>query len=137
MLIANGHGRASQYRPRTPVRVAQSRPAKSATNGQPGAESPVTSSSFAEQPNNGFDFTDLAAGIERRVRRKKKFTRFILIEVFALAILLPSAWLVLLRHVSNPTLVIVLNILAITAAAIMAIAPIIFYAIAPVFSRPR
>ena len=137
MLIANGHGRASQYRPRTPVRVAQSRPVKNATNGQPGVESPVMSSSFVEQPNNDFDFTELVADIRRRVRRTKKFTRFILIEVFALAILIPSAWLVLSRHVTNPPLVIMLNILTIAAGATMAIVPIIWYAIAPVFSRPR
>lgn len=135
LLTPNGHGRAAQCRPRTPMRVAQSSPVKETTNGQPGVEPSIMRRSFVEEPNNDFDFTDLSSDVEQRARRNKKLVPFILIEFVALAILIPSAWLVLSRHVTSSTLVILLNILTITAAATIAIVPIILYAITPGSSR--
>lgn len=144
LLTANGHGRPAQDRPRTPMRrvrpklpLAKKASAPSGISAPPQVAAPVANTSFVEQPNNDFDFADLSSDFDRRSRRAKKFGRFILIELIALAVLIPSAWLILSRHVTHPALMIVLNILTIAAGVTMAVVPIILYAIAPGFAGVR
>jgi hypothetical protein len=137
LLTANGRGRAAQYRPKTPMRIPKSAGIHPVQRTQPAVEKPRARQSFAEQPHDEFDFADLSADVERSARRHQKFTRFLLIEIIALAVMLPSAWLVLSRHVTSPALVLLMNILTIAAAVIMAVVPIVLYALAPGFGRPE
>jgi len=132
----NGRGRPPQYRPRAPVTVPKSSPVSQPANVRPAIETPPANRSFVEQPNNEFDFADLSTAVERQAPQDKTFVRFIMVELFALAVLIPSAWLVLSGHVTNSTLIMLLNILTMTAAAAMAVVPIILYAIAPGLARP-
>jgi hypothetical protein len=69
-----------------------------------------------------------AAGPERRRRSKTKFRRFVMCETIAVGILMPLAILGLLRVVTSPVLVWVMNILTIAAVVSAAVIPIIFYA---------
>ncbi len=138
LLTANGRGRAAQYRPRTPMRIAKPAAGFPAARPAPVARPPAPArKTFAAQPHNEFDFTDLSADVERRARRYQKFRRFILIEIVALIVLIPSAWLVLSRQLTSPALILVMNILTIAAAVTMAVVPIIVFALAPGFGRPE
>ena len=67
--------------------------------------------------------------------RRGKFLRFMIAEAVALAALIPSATLVLTRYLTDPTLIMVTNIEAITAAITAAIIPNIVFAIAPTIPR--
>ena len=67
--------------------------------------------------------------------RRGKFLRFMIAEAVALAALIPSATLVLTRYLTDPTLIMVTNIVAITAAITAAMIPIILFAIAPTIPR--
>lgn len=68
-------------------------------------------------------------------RRRGKFIAFMIAEASALGVLLPSLVLGLLRGFGNPMLAWSMNVLTITAAAAVAIIPIVFYAIAPIIPR--
>lgn len=68
-------------------------------------------------------------------RRRGKFIAFMISEASALGVLLPSLAFGLWRGFSNPTLAVSMNVVTITAAAAVAIIPIIFYAIAPIIPR--
>ena len=61
--------------------------------------------------------------------------RLMIAEAIALAVLIPSATLVLTRYLTDPTLILIINILAITAAITAAMIPIILFAIAPTIPR--
>jgi hypothetical protein len=137
LLTANGRGRAPQYRPKTPIRIAK--PVAMVPTERPAPEvvRQQATQSFAQQPHDEFDFVDVSADVERSSRRHQKFTRFILIEIIALVVLIPSAWLVLSRHVTSPAMVLLMNILTIAAAVTMAVVPIVLYALAPGFGRPE
>jgi hypothetical protein len=67
--------------------------------------------------------------------RRSKFLRLMAAEAVALAVLLPSATLVLTRYLTDPTLILITNIVAITAAITAAMIPIILFAIAPTIPR--
>ena len=67
--------------------------------------------------------------------RRGKFLRLMIAEAIALAVLIPSATLVLTRYLTDPTLILVTNIVAITAAITAAMIPIILFAIAPTIPR--
>src|ERR1700730_954969 len=67
--------------------------------------------------------------------RRSKFMRLMVAEAVALAVLLPSATLVLTRYLTDPTLILITNIVAITAAVTAAMIPIILFAIAPTIPR--
>jgi hypothetical protein len=68
-------------------------------------------------------------------RRRGKFIAFAISEALALGFLLPSLAFGLLRRASDPTLALSMNVVTITAAAAVAIIPIIFYAIVPTIPR--
>ena len=86
--------------------------------------------------NQEFDFEMPPAELypEKR-RRRTKFTRFIICEGATLAVLLPLAILGLGRVFSDPTLVLLINILTIAAAVTAALIPILFFALAPTLPR--
>lgn len=67
--------------------------------------------------------------------RRGKIVRLMIAEGIALAVLIPSATLVLTRYLTDPTLILVTNIVAITAAITAAMIPIILFAIAPTIPR--
>jgi len=67
--------------------------------------------------------------------RRSKFVRLMVAEAAALAVLAPSATLVLTRYLTDPTLILITNIVAITAAITAAMIPIILFAIAPTIPR--
>jgi hypothetical protein len=77
--------------------------------------------------------------VERQARSSKtgrgKFLRLMIAEGIALTVLIPSATLVLTRYLTDPTLIMVTNIVAITAAITTAMIPIILFAIAPTIPR--
>ena len=66
---------------------------------------------------------------------RSRWIRFVVLELVALGVLIPSGWLTLARVQPDPGMVLLLNILTISAAAAVAIIPIIFFAIAPALSR--
>ena len=66
---------------------------------------------------------------------RRKVIRFIAAEGVAMGILFSSTALVLLRQLTDPTLILVTNIVVIAAAAAAAMIPIIFFAIAPTLPR--
>jgi len=68
-------------------------------------------------------------------RRRSKFARFIMCEAVTLAVLLPLAILGLCRVFSDPTLVLLVNILTIAAAVTAALIPILFFAVTPTLPR--
>lgn len=141
LLTANGRGRAPQYRPKTPMRIAKfaastQAAARPAVRPAPVVARPQASKTFAQQPHDEFDFADVSSDVERSARRDQKFRRFVLIEIIALVVLIPSAWLVLSRHVTSPALILLMNVLTIAAAVTMAVVPIVLYALAPGFGRP-
>lgn len=68
-------------------------------------------------------------------RRRAKLIAFIIAEGSALAVLLPALAFGLWRGSTDPALAFSMNALTITAAAAVAIIPIIFYAIAPIIPR--
>jgi hypothetical protein len=70
-------------------------------------------------------------------RGSSKFSRFILVEVIALGVLVPSGAVALSRYFSDPTLVLAMNLLTITAAVVAALVPIIFYAVGPAMPAER
>jgi hypothetical protein len=59
----------------------------------------------------------------------------VILELIALGALIFSGWLTLAHVYPDPSMVVLLNILTISAAAAVAIIPIIFFAIAPALSR--
>ena len=73
---------------------------------------------FNFPPNTEPHFNDL---------RRDKLVRFIVTEAVATGIFLSSTALVLSRQLTEPTLILVTNIVAIAAAAAMAMIPIIFF----------
>ncbi len=85
--------------------------------------------------NREFDFEMPAELYREKGRRKTKFTRFIICESVTLAILLPLAILGLGRVFSDPTLVMLINILTIAAAVTAALIPILFFALTPTLPR--
>jgi len=84
-----------------------------------------------------FDFEEDAAAPFLRQRRRKKLARFFLYEFLAIAVLVPSAAVVLSRDLSSPALVMLMNVLTISAAVVAAIIPILVFAIGPAFTRDR
>ena len=67
--------------------------------------------------------------------RRSKVVRLMVAEAVALAVLLPSATLVLTRYLTDPTLILITNIVAISAAITAALIPIVLFAIAPTIPR--
>ena len=88
-------------------------------------------------PSEQFDFDEAAAAPYLRQRRRKKLARFFLLEFAAIAVLVPSAGVVLSHDLTNATLVTLMNILTISAAVAVAIIPIMVFAIGPAFTRDR
>jgi hypothetical protein len=70
-----------------------------------------------------------------RSRRRRKWARFLVIEFFAIAVLVPSAMAALSHYFSNPALILTMNLSTIVSAIIAAIVPIIFFAIPPTLPR--
>jgi hypothetical protein len=59
-----------------------------------------------------------------------RWIRFVVLELIALCVLIPSGWLTLQRVLTDPGTLLLLNILTISAAAAVAIIPIVVFAIA-------
>jgi hypothetical protein len=161
LLTANGHGRAHQFRPRTPMRVAKptnhaaNLPAKldNGTAAQSARTRKVESVDEPEilptslrpskpvlQPSvEQLRFNDDLPELEPffREQRRSKFIRFVVLEFFATAVLVPSAWLVLSGRITDPTIVILMNILTIAAAAAAVIVPIFLFALSPALPRHK
>jgi hypothetical protein len=163
LLTANGHGRARQFRPRTPNRVAKPVPANRSVNlpdkidGGTAAQTvgtrKVESLDEAEiRPTNSrpsepvlqpsveqLRFNDDQPELEPffREQRRSKLIRFVVLEFFATAVLVPSAWLVLSGRITDPTIVVLMNILTIAAAAAAVIVPIFLFALAPALPRHK
>ena len=70
-------------------------------------------------------------------RRRGKFISFVISEALALGVLLPALVFGLVRPFSNPALVLSMNVLIISAAAGVAIIPIIFYATTSIIPRSQ
>ena len=70
-------------------------------------------------------------------RRRSKVLRFIVAEIFGIAVLLLAGTFVLLARPANPTIVTILNVLMLTAAGAVATIPIFFFALAPILPRSR
>jgi hypothetical protein len=81
------------------------------------------------------DLFDPDPELQSKPNRRSPWIRFVILELIALAILILSGWLTLARVHPAPSMVVLLNILTISAAAAVAIIPIIFFAIAPALSR--
>jgi hypothetical protein len=142
LSIANGHGRPAQYRPKTPPDALKRISANLGARPAPVRPIGPQSVSFKQPPDVGvineaheeFDFDGFVEPPLKKWRRSK-LTRFFILEFFLISLLLPAAWLVLARHVINPTLVMLLNTITITAAVSAVALPIFFFAIAPEISR--
>ena len=177
LQTANGHGRARQFRPKTPIRKAKPAlkpaikidngdakpPTKPAlkplamidngsakpspkpvpntakTNGAPAPKNPRPALPRPATLGEDFDFSEPPIGLNSflKEQRRSKLIRLIVIELFAMALLVPPVWLVLGRHVSDPTIILLLNTLAIAAAAGAVIAPIMLFAFGPALTRRR
>jgi hypothetical protein len=85
----------------------------------------------------GCEFEESPNGPYLGRRRHRKLIRFILLEFMAVAVLVPSASVVLSHELTNATLVMLMNILTIAAAAAVATIPIVLFAIRPAFLRDR
>jgi hypothetical protein len=83
------------------------------------------------------DETDIDARVVPpvKMRRRGKLVRFILTELLAVSVLVPSAMLALLHRFTDPTLILTMNILTIVSAVVVVIVPIIFFAIPPTLPR--
>ena len=68
-------------------------------------------------------------------RRRSKFIGFIITEAAAIGLLLVAGSFALLVRWSDSTLALSIDIVTISAAAAVALIPIIFFAIAPVLPR--
>jgi hypothetical protein len=79
------------------------------------------------------DEADVDAAVE--TFRRRKWARFILTELLAIAVLVPSAELALAHHFSNPTLILAMNLLTIISAVVAALIPVMFFAIPPRLPR--
>jgi hypothetical protein len=69
------------------------------------------------------------------LRHRNKILGFIIAEASAIALLLIAGSFALLVRWSDSTLALSINILTITAAAAVALIPIIYFAIAPILPR--
>lgn len=161
MQIANGHGRAAQNRPKTPMRGLKPLPVSRAPvvenkidsviaetgmmSSAPPEEveeqraepiDPLLGAPAIDQTFEEFNFDDSPVGHLRKRRRSRLF-RFLVFELFAIGVLVPSAWLVLSGAITDPTLLTLMNILAIGLAAGAVIVPIILFAVAPALPRER
>jgi len=70
-------------------------------------------------------------------RRRSKVLRFIVAEIFALALVLLAGAFVVSARPANPMVVTLLNVLMLTAASAAAAIPIFFFALAPTLPRSR
>jgi hypothetical protein len=98
---------------------------------------PVAPVVRVEAPAAEFDDKTLGADAPRvlRLRKRTKFTRFLLIELMALAVLVPSAALALSHRFADPTTILIMNLVTIASAFTAALVPILFFAIAPTLPR--
>ncbi len=70
--------------------------------------------------------------------RRRKILRFVFAELITLAVLLPAAALALLHRLTDPNLILTANLVTIAASMIVAVLPIVFFAIGPTLPRgPR
>ena len=74
----------------------------------------------------GLDFESRPKG-----RRRHGWLRFMVVELSAIAMLVPAAMLALSHYFADPALVLMLNIVTIIAAVFVVVMPIIFFALAP------
>lgn len=156
MQIANGHGRAAQERPKTPMRGLRPLPPNQATVAENKIDNPIAETevaSAAQSPERPAEVIDRRANLnspflhptweefdfyqEQTLRRRprSRLFRFIVFELFAIGVLIPSAWLVLSGAIADPSLLMLMNILAIGVAASAVIVPIILFAVAPAIPR--
>lgn len=89
--------------------------------------------SFAEELQ--IDLFDPDPEPQSKPNRRSRWIRFVILELVAVSVLIPSGWLTLACVYTDPSMILLLNILTISAAAGVAIIPIIFFAIAPALSR--
>jgi hypothetical protein len=76
----------------------------------------------------------LASPLVKR-RRRRKWGKFIATELLAIAVLAPSAAAALTHYFVSPQLIMTMNLVTIVSAIMVAIVPIIFFAIPPKLPR--
>jgi hypothetical protein len=133
---------SANVRPRglTPRPAPPAKPARPAfVPRQPGSQPKVPKSARHEAAPalDEFQFDLFPEKTHRRNNRphRGKLLRFFLFEGLAALVLAPCAVLILLRYLTDPTLIMVTNIAAIASAIALAIIPIVFFAIGPTLPR--
>lgn len=136
-LPANARPRSLSARPAAPAK-----PARPAFVPRPPAPQPKIDKSNSARPAAApsieeFQFDFFAEETQRRSSKsgRGKLLRFLLVEGLAAIILIPCAILILLRYLTDPTLIMVTNIAAIASAIALAIIPIVFFAFGPTLPR--
>jgi hypothetical protein len=86
---------------------------------------------------NQAPISDQKATSDLLLRRRNKVIGFLIAEGAAIGLLLLIGSLAITLRMTNPTLVLSINLLTIAAGAAVAIIPIIFFAIAPVLPGGR
>jgi hypothetical protein len=148
LLTANGHGRSRNLRPKTPPHALQYLAIATAKKIEPRIAPPISKNQPVKAPApapapiraedfQDFDFEEAAAAPYLRQRRRRKIARFFLLEFMAIAVLVPSAGVVLSHDLTNKTLIALMNVLTISAAVAVALIPIMLFAIGPAFTRDR
>jgi hypothetical protein len=123
-------------RSRTPQSTAKNTAARVQTRekDRPKETVPVTSAvSYVEELQ--IDLFEPDPELSSNRSPHSRWIRFVVLELIALCVLIPSGWLTLARVLTDPSTVLLLNILTISAAAAVAIIPIVVFAIAPALSR--
>jgi hypothetical protein len=129
-------------RPRglTPRPTAAAKPARPAfVPRQPASQPKIAKPSRHEAAAAAeeFQFDLFPEKTHRRANRphRGKLLRFFLFEGLAALVLIPCAVLIFLRYLTDPTLIMVTNVVAIASAIALAIIPIVFFAIGPTLPR--
>ena len=123
--------RDGELRAKETVSVNRPVERKNLTDKPPPTYAPAVS--FAEEMQ--IDLFDPDTEAHSKRNRRSRWIRFVMLELLALSVLIPSGWLTLARVYTDPGMILLLNILTISAAGAVAIIPIIFFAIAPALSR--
>ena len=127
-ISTNGNGRARIGKPYGPVRVPQRQHVDLAAPEIKSEERKPRPVVVKKKSPNGH--RPRAASHARR-GRDGHMLRFVFVELAIIGILIPSAMLSLSQHLSDSTLIFLINMVAIIAAAALVIVPVIFFATAP------
>jgi hypothetical protein len=136
-LPANGAARSHLVRPYAPVKMEQPRPAVFAQSKAAPVVSRARAAAIVDETPEAVQIDMALLKPERNftAKRSRKWVGFLVAEFFALALFVPTVWFIMARHAADPTILLLANILAITAAAAIALIPIVIFAFAPTLAR--